>query len=121
MSLKFDQIFRFVNGSTLLHTACAFGHFDLVVKLLNTIDIEGHFLNANIRDCNGVSPLHNSYETEVIRILIEYGADVNCVDLEGNTPLHFKCAEGKLEAIKMLHEFGADLTIQNFKVYLIVY
>lgn len=52
------------------------------------------------------------------KFLIESNADVNVTDYDGNTPLHTKCAGEinkpvELEAIQMLHEYGAQLDRWN--------
>lgn len=49
---------------------------------------------------------------------MESEADVNATDNEGNTPLHTKCAGEltkplELEAIRVLHEYGAEIDRQN--------
>jgi ankyrin repeat protein len=61
-------------------------------------------------DGNGVTPLNYAAENgdvEMIRLMVEYGAAVNHVDVNLDTPL--KCAEraGNTEAIALLKELGA--------------
>ena len=43
---------------------------------------------------------------DILRVLIDFGADVTAVDRQGNTPLHY-C--GHVETINYLLENGADL------------
>jgi hypothetical protein len=46
--------------------------------------------------------------------LLEDGADVNQADWDrGNTPIHWACAGGNLDAIELLLEYGADVNSQN--------
>jgi len=46
--------------------------------------------------------------------LIQDGADVNEADWDrGSTPLHWACAAGKLDAIEVLLEYGAEINSQN--------
>ena len=51
-------------------------------------------------DISNSTPLHYSIsnihenQTEIIRILIEKGADPNCQDEDGNTPLHYAAIGG---------------------------
>jgi len=46
--------------------------------------------------------------------LIQDGANVNERDTDrGNTPIHWACAGGHLDAIEMLLEYGADVNAQN--------
>jgi len=46
--------------------------------------------------------------------LIQDGANVNERDTDrGNTPIHWACAGGHLDAIELLLEYGADINSQN--------
>ena len=49
---------------------------------------------------------------EIIRLLIEAGADINKLTNDGRTPLRF-AAMGQVEATKILIDAGADLNISN--------
>ncbi|WWC58655.1 uncharacterized protein I303_101199 [Kwoniella dejecticola CBS 10117] len=51
-----------------------------------------------------------------INLLYEMGgADLNLVDLQGNTPLHYASAFGHSETIRVLLENGCNYTIRNFE------
>jgi ankyrin repeat protein len=115
---------RFINGSTLLHTCVYFGHADLVVRLLNAIDGGGmngnETLDPNIRDYKGATCLHRCRSTQMAKILIDFGANVNVKDLDGNTPLHVKAYGEKnlpseLDVIELLLQHQADPTMPNKK------
>ncbi len=101
---------------SLLHVSCSFGYLDMVIKLLNSLDIDGNLLNPNIRDNRGESALHKSHDPEIFNVLLENGAHPNSIDLDGNSPLHIKCSEGNLEAIQILLNYEADFKIKNKKV-----
>ncbi|CAG0906265.1 unnamed protein product, partial [Cyprideis torosa] len=47
-------------------------------------------------------------QTQVMRILLDEGAEVDAEDSEGITPLQWACQEGSLESVKLLVEHGAD-------------
>ncbi|CAF2762566.1 unnamed protein product [Rotaria sp. Silwood2] len=99
---------RFINGSTLLHTACYFDNLPAVKRLLRL------GVNPDVRDYQGKTALHRTRDITIIKFLIESNADVNAVDHDGSTPLHTKCVGEyskpiELNAIRILHEYGAVL------------
>jgi len=56
--------------------------------------------------------LYNGYD-EMVKLLIENGADVNIQDDYGKTPLQLAVEYNNDEMVKLLIENGADLNIQN--------
>ena len=62
-----------------------------------------------------VSGTHNKINPEIIKLLIDYGADVNKVGIRGYTPIVWaagnKHAKNALDIIKMLVENGADINL----------
>ena len=58
------------------------------------------------------TPLHEAAKhgsTDVIRVLIERGADINVLAENGDTPLHLAVTWEKTSAVKVLLELGADI------------
>ena len=51
--------------------------------------------------------------TDVIRLLLQKGADVNKRDRFGDTPVHYAAMDNSTEAIAMLIEHGASINITN--------
>ncbi|CAF1627636.1 unnamed protein product [Adineta ricciae] len=105
---------RFINGSTLLHTACYFNNLPAVQRLVK-LDV-----NLDVRDFQGKTALHRTRDINIIKFLLECNADINATDAEGNTAIHAKCAGERnkpleLEAIRVLHEYGAELDRCNSK------
>ncbi|TNN74383.1 Cyclin-dependent kinase 4 inhibitor C [Liparis tanakae] len=91
-----------------------------VVKLGNTAVVEA-LLRAgsdpNLRDpvC-GLTVMHDAARegfVESVRALVDYGADLNLVDEQGNLPLHLAAREGHLEATQMLIGRTADPRAPN--------
>ena len=50
---------------------------------------------------------------EVVRFLIEKGADINARDDRGETALHSAARGGSLKAVRFLVEKGADINARN--------
>jgi ankyrin repeat protein len=46
---------------------------------------------------------------EIVQKLLHYGADINCKDDEGDTPLHHAASLGKLENLKELLRYAVDI------------
>jgi len=63
----------------------------------------------------GETPLHIAVKTgnkEMVKFLLDKGANVNAGDKYEATPLHFACRNGDGYIARMLVEFGGDLTIK---------
>ena len=84
---------------------------DLVVSVCRNAKV---YLNAY--DCGGSTPLHsfltyprsNDDEqvlADIVKILLEYGADPNMRDRAGNTALHLACLDGRFLCMKVLLSF----------------
>ena len=54
-----------------------------------------------------------SNSTEVIRLLLQNGANANKRDLYGDTPVHHAARSNSTEAIAVLVEHGASINIKN--------
>ncbi|QRG66452.1 ankyrin repeat domain-containing protein [Brevibacillus choshinensis] len=86
------------------------GHVEIVRELLNTTDI-----NVNHTNFVGWTPLIEAIilndggerQQEVIRLLIEHGANVHMVDKYGVTPLTLARQKGYKEIEQILLEAGA--------------
>ena len=53
--------------------------------------------------------------TDVIRLLLQNGANANNRDLDGNTPVHHAAMYNSTEAIAVLMEYEASIDIKNNK------
>ncbi|KAG9329486.1 hypothetical protein JZ751_004495 [Albula glossodonta] len=86
LASKTDQDHR-----TALHWACSAGHSDIVYFLLDL----------------GVG------RDEIVRALINKGAQINSVNHNGCTPLHYAASKDRYEIAVMLLENGADPNVTD--------
>ena len=124
---------RLHRGGSCLHLAAGV-HDAALTKLLLDKGID-----ANTQNANGVTPLHfaamrsgfavivlyGTYEPMpdnsngqmgTIDLLVEKGADINAVDVYGETPLYFAASfPEELEVIKLLLGKGADANAQKVR------
>lgn len=91
------------SGSTPVRSACFMTHMDIVSYLVeNGADI----LKANY---NGGTCLINSIQSvELCTFLLEHGANVNAMDIQNKTALHYAIQEHRFRTTKLLLEHNAD-------------
>ena len=68
-------------------------------------------VHALYKEVHGNTLLHQAcgeHDTQLVELLVEHGADINCRDAEGFTPLHIAAIRGKMQVAKKLVELGAD-------------
>jgi uncharacterized protein len=99
------------DGFSLLHVAAMFGHTNLVTHLIG----RNALLNVNAENASRSTPLHlaAAFRDEVVaerivRELVEFGAELNSHDANGQTPLHHAVARGSKLLARTLIELGAD-------------
>ncbi len=107
------------NKGVFLHGGCALGAAVFnenceIAKLL----LERH-ANPNGRGLFSLPVLHQAARTgnnEMIKLLIEYGADVNDIDYDGHrTPLHEAAQAGHHSSMELLQKLGAQEHIEDRK------
>lgn len=94
-------------GDYPLHLAAEAGHVETVALLFFT---EGQSANPDYRNLLGSTALHRatSYShADVVRELLEHGADVNATNKVGSTALHIAATCGNTTVAKILLEHGA--------------
>jgi len=97
------------NNDTALHVASSMGHIDCIRLLLDRKPSMIQLTNLQ-----GHTPLHLAQSNvEVVRYLIERGADVMCGDITGDTPLHIAAMENEVASIAYLLSCGVDVNILN--------
>jgi ankyrin repeat protein len=97
------------DGFTPLHAAAGNIRPEAVQLLLN------HNAYVNSRDENGDTPVYaaisygNSQSVDIVRRLLERGADPNAGARGRTSPLHLASSHGRLEVARLLHKYGAKV------------
>ncbi len=68
------------------------------------------------KDGNGRTPLHLAAQgrhLEVLRYLVDKGADLDALDKNGIAPLHILARSGQTEAVRLMIDKGADIDIKD--------
>ena len=107
---------------TPLHSAASHGNIDLVSKLVLNYEAD-----VNARSVHNWTPLHSSCQgfrhplaksdgqlfSDVARLLLERGADVDAQTDSGSTPIHIAALNGRVEVVRVLLEHGAKSGVEN--------
>ena len=94
---------------SLLHVAVRNGASIDVIKTL------ARYVNIDQRNAWGETALHlaciqERFDViEVVRLLLRWGSDINAQNINGETPLHWSSAHGKLDVVKFLVTHGANV------------
>lgn len=103
-------------GNNIVHIAVlngSDGALQLVTEMLSKISVLDILDHQNKKSR---TPLHLAAElqqAESVRILLEYKACPNRLDLEGETPVHIAARNNDLETLRHLVSFKADPNIPN--------
>uniref|UniRef100_A0A5S6QY69 ANK_REP_REGION domain-containing protein n=1 Tax=Trichuris muris TaxID=70415 RepID=A0A5S6QY69_TRIMR len=99
-------------GVSVLSLAASAGYCDLVQVLLSSMRMCPDERGTK-GDCTPLMEAASAGHTDIVRCLIEHGADVNAHSSVGNTPLIYACAAGHEEAVRVLLDGGADVDLCN--------
>jgi len=95
------------------------GIFELITK--GDLSKVRDLLNANselvyIKDKDGDTPLHFAAmvgHTDIAKLLIDSGADVNKINKDGDSPLHYAAGDGHTAVVNLLIESGAEINLKT--------
>jgi len=95
------------NNDSLLHYAAFMGSLEIADMLLKK-----GVTSINEGDKENMTPLHLSCERghpEIVKLLLDHGADIEAKDGMGRTPLAFTAGSRNMEVVHILVERGADI------------
>jgi ankyrin repeat protein len=96
------------DGFPVVALAAVFGHFE-VMKYLHASGADINAAATNGTGYNALTGAVTSGQTEIVKWLLENGADPNYRYANGYSPLLNAAANGHLEILKLLQGHGADL------------
>ncbi|CAJ1082255.1 transient receptor potential cation channel subfamily A member 1b [Xyrichtys novacula] len=108
MGARIDQ--QQNDRSTPLHLACTQGATEVVKLMLSSIDRVEDVIN--LADGAHQTPLHRATifdHAELAEYLISLGANLNCIDCKGNSPLLLATSCGAWKTVTLLLTKGADI------------
>uniref|UniRef100_A0A3Q3VT07 Ion transport domain-containing protein n=1 Tax=Mola mola TaxID=94237 RepID=A0A3Q3VT07_MOLML len=100
--------------STPLHLACTQGALEVVKMMLSSFGQVEDFINLTDGACQ--TPLHRATifdHTELAEYLISLGAELNCIDYKGNSPLLLATSCGAWRTVKLLLSKGANVNVKD--------
>lgn len=100
------------DGFPAVGLAAFFGHLDAV----KTFIAAGADIHAAARNSFKVQPIHAavaSKNIEIVRAVLEAGADPNAAQQQGFRPIHEAGSSGSRELAELLLKYGADPTLKG--------
>ena len=96
-----------------LRSACHNGRLEEAMGLIDEgVDVESRNWNWNDRATPLIMAACND-KVDIIRLLLDHGANVHSKDSDGDTALHCAAYNGYDEAVKLLIGGGANLHVKN--------
>ncbi|ORX40351.1 ankyrin [Piromyces finnis] len=102
-----------LNDNLLFTERFSFDDNDIYPIIYNIEELK---FEINNKDKDGYTFLHYACKKgceNIVKYLIDRGANVNATDMNNWTPLHYACEKGYENIVKYLIDKGADINIQN--------
>ncbi len=96
-------------GRNALHVAMSKKRWDVFDYLNGLEEARGKALCRDKRNCSGVHYAASSGKTDILQMMIEQGADVNSVDFNGWSPLHWAASNGFGSAKMIMNHINASI------------
>ena len=106
-------------NTTPLIIAARNGNEDVVHVLLNVFCVNTEltgtvkFENETVAGVTALWSAAAAGHFDIVRLLVQYGANVNHQTVSGSTPIRAACFVGDLDIVKYLVDNGADFTVTN--------
>ena len=84
-------------------------NFNVQIEQTGTVKFDGYSIEGATALWSAAGAGHFG----IVKLLVEYGADVNHPTITNSTPLRAACFDGRLDIVRYLIEHKADLTIAN--------
>lgn len=101
-------------GRTLLHISASGGHANVFNFIIGKSKDPKAIIN--LKDNKGFTPIINATvgeSNEIIKTLIDLGADVNARNNDGASAIHFAAGDGSVERMVLLQSAGARLDVSS--------
>jgi len=101
-----------------IRSAARMGDVDKLQEIVKKWQ-KNDILNDRTGDMMGLCPLHWAVAAGIrsrkqcVEVLLNAGAEVDSVNLAGNTPLHYACATQKTECAAILIDFKANVNAKG--------
>jgi ankyrin repeat protein len=96
-----------------VHDACEEGDLEVVRELITTSPSE-IWKTDEICYFSALHVAANHGHLEIVKLLLDAGADINRKSKSGETPLHLAVTKNHIDVVKCLLVRGADYSITNF-------
>lgn len=98
-----------INMANFFTNACFMGDIETVKKLIPLVNIEGDFYGGT-----GLTLASSKGHIEIIKLLLERGADINKVNSFDENAIMCACKNGHLDVVNYLILKGADVNHTNY-------